>query len=81
MEINKSLTSVLERYIEDNKKYSLDLKEKKIFLLKESQALVRRNNLQSSSFIVRKLKAIELLLRGDYSYFNNFKSFIRDMLR
>ena len=81
MEINKSLTLVLERYAKENNKYSLDLKEKKIFLLKESQALVRRNNLQSSSFIVRKLKAIELLFRGDYAYFNNLKSFIRDMLR
>ena len=55
--------------------------EKENYLKSELSALIRRNDMQSSSFLVRKLKALSLLLRGDYVYFNSVKSFIRDMIR
>ena len=82
IEINKSLMNVLRKYRKVNNKENLLLVDKKQqFLEREFKALTRRNQLVENSFLVRKLNAIGLLLRGDYSYFNNLKSFVRDMLR
>jgi len=82
IEINQSLMIVLEKYKKINdRKNSNFFDQKQKYLDQEFQALTRRNNLPSYSFLMKKFKAIELLLRGDYSYFNNWKSFIRDMLR
>ena len=82
IEINESLMIVLEKYKKTNyEKNLIFINQKQQYLDQEFQALTRRNNLPSYSFLMKKFKAIELLLRGDYSYFNNWKSFIRDMLR
>jgi glycosyltransferase involved in cell wall biosynthesis len=82
IEINQSLMIVLKKYRKINDEENLTfVDQKRQYLDREFQALIRRNNLSSQSFIMRKFKAIELLFRGDYFYFNNLKSFIRDMLR
>jgi glycosyltransferase involved in cell wall biosynthesis len=82
VEINQSLAAVLRKYKKMNEGEDLIfIDQKQQYLDQEFQALIRRNNLSSYSFMMRKLKAIEMLLRGDYFYFNNFKSFLRDLIR
>ena len=80
--INTSLMEVIKKYRTNFKNEDTNFLDKKEdYLKKEYKALIRRNNLQSYSFFLRKLRVFQLLLRGDYVYFNNLKSFIRDMIR
>jgi len=80
--INQSLMMILKKYKNtSNEKNFVFLDQKQKYLEKEFEALTRRNNLVTNSFMIRKFNAIELLIRGDYSYFNNLKSFVRDILR
>jgi len=80
--INISLMEVIKKYRTNFKNKDTNFLDKKEeYLKKEYKALMRRNNLQSYSFFLRKLRVFQLLLRGDYVYFNNLKSFIRDMIR
>jgi glycosyltransferase involved in cell wall biosynthesis len=50
-------------------------------LIKEKEALQKRNLLDKKKFFKRKLIAFELLIKNQYKYFNGYKSFIRDLLR
>ena len=80
--INTSLMEVIKKYRANFKNEDTNFLDKKEdYLKKEYKALIRRNNLQSYSFFLRKLRVFQLLIRGDYVYFNNLKSFIRDMIR
>lgn len=80
--LNHSLMKVIDKFKNNHNKDDIHfLSQKENYLKSELSALIRRNDMQSSSFLIRKLKALSLLLRGDYVYFNNVKSFIRDMIR
>ena len=50
-------------------------------LEKEHKAIIHREELFQLSFINKRIKAIRMLVGGDYAYFNGSKSFLRDMFR
>lgn len=50
-------------------------------LTAEGAAIVRREDLLNKNWLLRKLKAGQMLIRGDYRYFNGVSSFVRDILR
>ena len=57
------------------------LKDSLSYLAEERRALINRSDLLECGFLVRKRRAIQMLMRGDYRYFNETRSFIRDVLR
>jgi hypothetical protein len=56
--------------------------EKSIVALKNKKRIFRRRQeLVKSTFLIRKAKAIRMFFSGDYSLFNGFNSFVRDIIR
>ena len=51
------------------------------YLKLERQALELRNCIPRVNFIKRKVFTILMLLRGNYRFFNGYKSFFRDLIR
>lgn len=51
------------------------------YLASERCALARRNNILSAGTLKRKSMALQLLLQGDYRFFNGYKSFLRDVTK
>lgn len=51
------------------------------YLRSEHAALCSRNNLPKLDGPKRKIAALQLLVRGEYRFFNGYRSFLRDILR
>lgn len=50
-------------------------------LSRERKAIVGRQGLLVQSWLGKRLSALNMLFRGDYRYFNGFRSFVRDFTR
>lgn len=51
------------------------------YLSEERKAVHNRAKLVQAGFVSRKVTAIRMLTRGEYTYFNGAKSFLRDFVR
>jgi glycosyltransferase involved in cell wall biosynthesis len=80
--INQSTSERLYLISEKVDYFSKDiLDSSQAYLELERLALEFRNRIPSANFIQRKAIALLMLLRGDYRFFNGYKSFFRDMAR
>ena len=80
---NESLT---QRFIEVrsgeiNCPFKIDFKQIEQLLETEYNSLIKRQDLLSHGFFVRKIRALSMLINRDYKHFNGVRSFIRDFLR
>jgi glycosyltransferase involved in cell wall biosynthesis len=81
LEINQAAQKVFHSKKMRSNLDSKSLRNALSFLKKEKIAIKKRNSLVHKSSFIGKIHAISMMLRGDYRYFNGFKSFIRDLMR
>jgi glycosyltransferase involved in cell wall biosynthesis len=83
MLINKRAAEVLRHALDaGNRKVSATaLTEGLDILERERDALLARERLVKLGWLARKLWATRMLIRGDYRYFNGYRSFLRDLVR
>ena len=80
--INEASRYLLEKLLyQDNIFFRDAIKKNLIYLASEYEALNRRNTVSSAGAVRRKILSLELLIRGEYRYFNGLKSFFRDIFR
>lgn len=61
--------------------YTLNYKAIQKKLEEEKVSLLKREQLLSENIIGKKISALSMLFKGDYKYFNGYRSFLRDFLR
>ena len=80
--INQSTSERLNQIYEQGTDFSkAAIQSNLVYLNLERQAIEFRNRIPSVNFIQRKAFAILMLLKGDYRFFNGYKSFFRDISR
>jgi glycosyltransferase involved in cell wall biosynthesis len=82
LRINECATARLRAILAADTEYSRAVVLKSLdYLLQESRALKYRDSLAHSPRSKQKLMSMLMLCRGDYRYFNGFRSFLRDLSR
>ena len=80
--INQSTSERLTLISAQGNDFSKDVIDSSLaYLTLERRALEFRNRIPRVNFIQRKAMTLLMLLRGDYRFFNGYKSFFRDMAR
>jgi glycosyltransferase involved in cell wall biosynthesis len=80
--INQASYDRLTLISEQENNFSKDIiNSNQAYLKLERQALELRNCIPRVNFIKRKVITILMLLRGNYRFFNGYKSFFRDLIR
>jgi glycosyltransferase involved in cell wall biosynthesis len=80
--INEASLERLSNIIARNNSYSPKVIEESLnYLRKELKALKSRDILARSSWLLQKMMCFRMFFRGDYTYFNGLRSFLRDLAR
>ncbi len=81
--LNSCLTDRLSKIIAalDDPSDLCAARTSQVRLVKQSKAIHSRQALVSAGSISRRIHAVQMLMQGEYSYFNGIRSFLRDILR
>jgi len=80
--INETSQARLKKLLDEDGRYSREIVEGSLsYLRKEFEVLRYRDELVNSNWFDQKVMSLRMWLRGDYKYFNGFRSFMRDLFR